>query len=191
MLITTFGAVNVQTASGAQSWFKSEVFWSLPVLAAVRLLKGLKKLGRDAILCGFFLYATALLVSALDMSTNSVALVTFFSMLLINSPWQKKHMIDTSHVSIFLYMCHHKQFRNEAAILPDSPTAWRCQQKSHAALWYWPRGRWCPDGDTQSHSKPDLKFEHQFWSVNFLNSYIIVRIASHYMLEWYKTKTKL
>lgn len=72
-------------------------------------------------------------------------------------------------------MCHHKTFPNEAAILPESPTAWRCQQKSHAALWCSTRGRWCPDDDTRSHSEHGLKSEHQRWSVKsffFLNHYL-------------------
>lgn len=81
MLIWWF--LDVQTVSGAQS----EVFWSLAVLAAFFLLKDLKKFGSDPILCLSFLYMTASYVSVLDASTYSAALVTFFSMLLINSPW--------------------------------------------------------------------------------------------------------
>lgn len=62
-------------------------FWSSFLVYSDGLLVFLlKKLGRDAILYGFFLYVTALHVSALDPSTYSAALVTFFSMLLINSP---------------------------------------------------------------------------------------------------------
>lgn len=49
-------------------------------------MDGFRKLGRDATLDGFFLYLTAFWVSALDWPMYSAALVTFFSMLLINSP---------------------------------------------------------------------------------------------------------
>lgn len=70
------------TAAG-QFWSSSERFC---LAWLVFFFDGFRKLGRDVILVGFFLYVTALCVSACPWSTNSAALVTFFSMLLISSP---------------------------------------------------------------------------------------------------------
>lgn len=74
--------MRVPTAAG-QFWSSSERFclawW-------VFFFDGFRKLGRYVILVGFFLYVTALWVSARPWPTYSAALVTFFSMLLINSP---------------------------------------------------------------------------------------------------------
>lgn len=83
-----FDVDKLQSGPKVQSWFEPELFWAGSFLIEPCLLKGLRKLGSDATLYGFLLYVTALLVSSVDLSTYSAAVVTFFSMLLIKSPCQ-------------------------------------------------------------------------------------------------------